>query len=87
MRASVEKLASEMVRIHCPASGGADLMSAAGKMTTAVISAVAEFERDLLIERTQAGRTSARKGSAEEIGPPSGTQSRVPSGTQSRARR
>jgi len=31
------------------------LASPAGKMTMGVINAVAEFERDLLIERTQAG--------------------------------
>jgi len=37
-----------------------DLTSAAGKMTMSVLSAVAEFERDLLIERTQAGIARAR---------------------------
>lgn len=37
-----------------------DLTSPAGKMTMAVISAVAEFERDLLIERTQAGLARAK---------------------------
>jgi DNA invertase Pin-like site-specific DNA recombinase len=36
------------------------LTSAAGKMTMAVIAAVAEFERDLLIERTQAGLVRAK---------------------------
>jgi putative DNA-invertase from lambdoid prophage Rac len=35
-------------------------MSAAGKMTMGVLNAVAEFERDLLIERTQAGLSRAR---------------------------
>lgn len=55
VRSTVEGLATEKVRVHCLALGGADLTSAAGKMTMAVISAVAEFERDLLIERTQAG--------------------------------
>jgi putative DNA-invertase from lambdoid prophage Rac len=33
------------VRAHCLALGGADLISAAGNMTTAVIAAVAEFEQ------------------------------------------
>jgi DNA invertase Pin-like site-specific DNA recombinase len=33
----------------------ADLTSSAGKMTMQVLCAVAEFERDLLIERTQSG--------------------------------
>lgn len=55
VRATVEALATDDVRVHCIALGGVDLTSAAGKMTMGVISAVAEFERDLLIERTQAG--------------------------------
>jgi len=38
------------VRMHCLALGGVDLTSPAGKMTMQVIAAVAEFERDLLIE-------------------------------------
>lgn len=60
VRATVEKLAGEGVRVHCLALGGVDLTSPAGKMTMAVISAVAEFERDLLIERTQAGLSRAK---------------------------
>ena len=60
VRATVEKLASDGVRVHCLALGGVDLTSPAGKMTMAVISAVAEFERDLLIERTQAGLSRAK---------------------------
>ena len=60
VRATVKKLDSEKVRVHCLALGGVDLTSAAGKMTMGVISVVAEFERDLLIERTQAGLARAR---------------------------
>lgn len=60
VRTTIEKLAEEKVRVHCLALGGTDLTSAAGKMTMAVISAVAEFERDLLIERTQAGLRRAK---------------------------
>jgi putative DNA-invertase from lambdoid prophage Rac len=60
VRATVEKLESEGVRVHCLALGGIDLTSAAGKMTMAVINAVAEFERDLLVERTQAGLKRAK---------------------------
>ena len=59
VRATVEKLADEQVRVYCLALGGVDLTSAAGKMTMAVISAVAELKRDLLIERTQAGLSRA----------------------------
>ena len=55
VRVSVERLASIGVRVHCLALGGVDLTSPAGKMTMGVIAAVAEFERDLLIERTQSG--------------------------------
>jgi putative DNA-invertase from lambdoid prophage Rac len=60
VRATVERLAADNVRVHCLALGGVDLTSAAGKMTMNVLSAVAEFERDLLIERTQAGIARAR---------------------------
>ncbi len=60
VRASVEELASVGVRVHCLALGGVDLTSPAGKMTMQVIGAVAEFERDLLLERTNAGLKRAR---------------------------
>src|SRR4051812_38688671 len=70
VRATVEQLASEGVRVHCLALGGVDLTSPAGKMTMGVIAAVAEFERDLLIERTQAGLTRA-KGQGKALGRPS----------------
>ena len=60
VRATVEALAANGVRVHCLALGGVDLTSAAGKMTMGVLNAVAEFERDLLIERTQAGLSRAR---------------------------
>jgi putative DNA-invertase from lambdoid prophage Rac len=70
LRATVEKLAHEGVRVHCLALGGVDLTSAAGKMTMAVIAAVAEFERDLLIERTQAGLSRA-KAQGKTLGRPS----------------
>lgn len=70
VRATVERLASIGVRVHCLALGGVDLTSAAGKMTMGVISAVAEFERDLLIERTQAGLRRA-KAEGKTFGRPS----------------
>lgn len=60
VRATVEHLEGMGVRVHCMALGGVDLTSAAGKMTMQVLGAVAEFERDLLIERTQAGLNRAR---------------------------
>lgn len=70
VRATVERLASVGVRVHCLALGGADLASPAGKMTMGVIAAVAEFERDLLIERTQSGLTRA-KSQGKKLGRPS----------------
>ncbi|CAN7312536.1 recombinase family protein [Caballeronia sp. LjRoot29] len=60
VRATVERLDAVGVRVHCLALGGVDLTSAAGKMTMGVLNAVAEFERDLLIERTQAGLARSR---------------------------
>jgi len=60
VRATIERLENDGVRVHCLALGGADLTSPAGKMTMSVINAVAEFERDLLIERTQSGLARAR---------------------------
>lgn len=70
VRATVESLAAMGVRVHCLALGGVDLTSAAGKMTMGVLNAVAEFERDLLIERTQAGLSRA-KAEGKALGRPS----------------
>lgn len=69
VRATVEGLAGMGVRVHCLALGGVDLTSPAGKMTMGVIAAVAEFERDLLIERTQAGLARA-KAEGKQLGRP-----------------
>lgn len=60
VRVTIEQLAHSGIRVHCLALGGVDLSSPAGKMTLQVIAAVAEFERDLLIERTQSGIRQAR---------------------------
>jgi len=60
VRMSVERLANIGVKVHCLALGGVDLTSPAGKMTMAVVSAVAEMEKDLLVERTQAGLARAK---------------------------
>lgn len=74
VRSTVERLAAEGVRVHCLQLGGVDLTSAAGKMTMGVLNAVAEFERDLLIERTQAGLARA-KADGKALGrPPTLTQ-------------
>jgi putative DNA-invertase from lambdoid prophage Rac len=60
VRSTIETLDAAGIRVHCLALGGVDLTSPAGKMTMQVIAAVAEFERDLLIERTQAGISRAK---------------------------
>jgi len=70
VRATVEALTGMGVKIYCLALGGMDLTSAAGKMTMGVIAAVAEFERDLLIERTQTGVARA-KAQGKVVGRPS----------------
>jgi putative DNA-invertase from lambdoid prophage Rac len=54
----------------CKLLGGVDLTSPAGKMTMQVISAVAEFERDLLLERTHSGIARA-KAAGKRFGRPS----------------
>jgi putative DNA-invertase from lambdoid prophage Rac len=59
---TVAKLAELGVRVHCLALGGVDLTSAAGRMTMGVINHVAQFERDLLIERRHAGLARAKAG-------------------------
>lgn len=70
VRATVERLSALGVKVHCLALGGVDLTSPAGKMTMGVIAAVAEFERDLLIERTQSGLRRA-KSNGKVLGRPS----------------
>ncbi|NDW07614.1 recombinase family protein [Jiella pacifica] len=60
VRKTVDRLDEGGIKVHCLALGGVDLTSPAGRMTMGVINAVAEFERDLLIERTQAGLIRAK---------------------------
>ncbi|WP_395444299.1 recombinase family protein [Caulobacter sp. UC70_42] len=69
VRATIEYLAGLGVRVHCLALGSMDLTSSTGKMTMGVLNAVAEFERDLLIERTQAGLKRA-KAQGKKLGRP-----------------
>ena len=57
---TVAKLENMGIKVHCLALGGVDLTSSAGKMTMGVINTVAQFERDLLIERTQSGLSRAK---------------------------
>ena len=66
---TVARLEEVGIRIHCLALGGVDLTSSAGKLTMGVINAVAQFERDLLIERTQSGLARA-KAQGKSLGRP-----------------
>ncbi|MFM0505998.1 recombinase family protein [Paraburkholderia sp. RL17-373-BIF-A] len=74
VRATIEALSELGVKVHCLALGGVDLTSAAGRMTMQVLNAVAEFERDLLIERTNAGISRA-KAEGKQFGRPSALSS------------
>lgn len=76
VRATVEQLDNAGIRVHCLALGGMDLTSAAGKMTMGVLGAVAEFERDLLIERTQSGLERARR-EGKRLGRPEAKDTRA----------
>lgn len=67
--ATIGKLEQIGIKVYCLALGGVDLTSPTGKMTMGVIAAVAEFERDLLIERTQAGLVRA-KAQGKSLGRP-----------------
>jgi putative DNA-invertase from lambdoid prophage Rac len=60
IQTTVKRLDEMGVRVHCLALGGVDLTSSSGKMTMGVIAAVAQFERDLLIERTLSGQARAK---------------------------
>ena len=71
VRTIVEQLANLGVKVHCLALGGVDLTSAAGKMTMQVIAGVAEFEKNLLIERTRSGINRAKAAGKRFGRPPS----------------
>lgn len=66
---TVSKLEKIGIKVHCLALGGVDLTSTAGKMTMGVINTVAQFECDLLVERTQAGLSRA-KSNGKTLGRP-----------------
>lgn len=72
---TLELLKSMGVRVHCLALGTLDLTSPSGEMTMRVLVAVAQFERDLLIERTHAGLERA-KAEGKQLGRPVATGTR-----------
>jgi putative DNA-invertase from lambdoid prophage Rac len=57
---TVECFQSEGIRLVVLQLGNLDLTSSAGALMVKMLAAVADFERDLIIERTQAGQARAR---------------------------
>lgn len=57
---TVRVLSDRGIRVIVHQLGNTDLSSAAGKLLLSMLAAVAEMERDLLIERTQAGLSRAK---------------------------
>ncbi|MEC5218658.1 putative DNA-invertase from lambdoid prophage Rac [Actimicrobium sp. GrIS 1.19] len=58
--ATVKLLASRKISVIVLQLGKLDLASAAGKLMLTMLAAVAEMERDLLVERTQSGLARAK---------------------------
>lgn len=57
---TVRNCAEKGIRLVVLQLGNLDLTSSAGELMVKVLAAVADFERDLIIERTQAGQARAR---------------------------
>lgn len=58
--ATIKMLAKRRIEVVVLQLGKLDLTSAAGKLMLTMLAAVAEMERDLLVERTQAGLARVR---------------------------
>ncbi|WP_058086534.1 recombinase family protein [Aquabacterium parvum] len=69
---TLKMLAERGVRVKVQALGDTDLTSTAGKAVVGILAAVAEMERDMLVERTQAGLARA-KSEGKQLGRPSKT--------------
>ncbi len=70
--ATVKQLATRDIVVIVLQLGKLDLASPAGKMMLTMLAAVAEMERDLLVERTQSGLARA-KAEGKTLGRPSKT--------------
>jgi len=70
--ATVKLLANRKISVIVLQLGKLDLTSPAGKLMLTMLAAVAEMERDLLVERTQAGLIRA-KSEGKTLGRPSKT--------------
>lgn len=69
---TVQSLADRNIKIIVLQLGNTDLSSPTGKLLLTMLAAVASMERDLLIERTQAGLMRA-KAEGKKLGRPSKT--------------
>ena len=69
---TIKELGNKGVKVIVHQLGNTDLTSPAGKLLLMMLSAVAEMERDLLVERTQAGLVRA-KAEGKILGRPSKT--------------
>ena len=69
---TVKELGTKGVKVIVHQLGNTDLTSPAGKLLLMMLSAVAEMERDLLVERTQAGLARA-KAEGKTLGRPAKT--------------
>lgn len=70
--ATIKMLAARRIEVIVLQLGKLDLTSAAGKLMLTMLAAVAEMERDLLVERTQSGLERA-KAQGKVLGRPSKT--------------
>lgn len=70
--ATIKMLAKRRIEVVVLQLGKLDLTSAAGKLMLTMLTAVAEMERDLLVERTQAGLARV-KAEGRRLGRPSKT--------------
>jgi putative DNA-invertase from lambdoid prophage Rac len=70
--ASIKMLAARGIEVIVLQLGKLDLTSTAGKLMLTMLAAVAEMERDLLVERTQSGLARA-KAEGKTLGRPSST--------------
>jgi DNA invertase Pin-like site-specific DNA recombinase len=72
--ATIKMLAKRHIQVIVLQLGKLDLTSAAGKLMLTMLAAVAEMERDLLVERTQSGLARA-KVEGKTLGRPTSTTS------------
>jgi len=70
--ATIKALAKRKIEVIVLQLGKLDLTSSAGKLMLAMLAAVAEMERDLLVERTQSGLARA-KSEGKTLGRPTKT--------------